>query len=263
VTLGVRQDFPAYVRQRRPGSRGLRFAAGVLEGCWRLLARRSSVVVVGPDLARRYATSGRLLEISVSLVSERDLVTAPPRREYDGELRALSVGRIDAEKNPLLLADVLDVLVRADDRWRLVVCGEGPLLPELEARLRDLGVADRAALLGYVPVDGGLSELYRSSHALVHCSWTEGVPQVLFEAFAAGLPVVATAVGGVADAVGDAALLVPPGEPDPPANALLRLAREPELRERLIDAGLERARGETMEEVARRVARFLTAAERP
>ena len=43
-------------------------------------------------------------------------------------------------------------------------------------------------------------------------SWTEGLPQVLFEAFAAGTPVVATAVGGVPEAVGDAALLIPPGD---------------------------------------------------
>ena len=81
----------------------------------------------------------------------------------------------------------------------------------MEERLRELGVADHADLLGYVPIDGGLLDLYRSSHAFLHVSWTEGLPQTLFEAFASGLPVVATAVGGVPAAVGDAALLVEPG----------------------------------------------------
>ena len=70
-------------------------------------------------------------------------------------------------------------------------------------------------MLGYVPIDGGLLDLYRSSHAFLHVSWTEGLPQTLFEAFASGLPVVATAVGGVPAAVGDAALLVEPGDAGP------------------------------------------------
>ena len=89
---------------------------------------------------------------------------------------------------------------------------------DVEARLRELGVAEHAELLGYVPIDGGLLELYRSSHAFLHVSWTEGLPQTLFEAFAAGLPVVATAVGGVPAAVGDAALLVEPGDAGPPGG---------------------------------------------
>ena len=76
----------------------------------------------------------------------------------------------------------------------------------------------------------GLLDLYRSSHAFLHVSWTEGLPQTLFEAFAAGLPVVATAVGGVPAAVGDAALLVEPGDADPPAAELLRLAGDEALR---------------------------------
>ena len=78
-------------------------------------------------------------------------------------------------------------------RWR-ATCGSA---------LEELGVADHADLLGYVPITDGLLDVYRSSHAFLHVSWTEGLPQTLFEAFAAGLPVVATAVGGVPDAVGD------------------------------------------------------------
>jgi glycosyltransferase involved in cell wall biosynthesis len=199
----------------------------------------------------------------VSLVSERDLVEpdeALKRRTYDGDtLVALSVGRIEREKNPLLLADALAQLRALDPRWRLVVCGEGPMEGDLRARLRELGVEEHADLRGYVPIDGELPELYRSSHALLHISWTEGVPQVLFEAFAAGLPVVATAVGGVADAAGDAALLVPPGEADPPAEALARVGSDADLRRRLVEAGAARVREHTTEAECRRVADFLSA----
>jgi len=259
VALGVRQDLPRYVRSRHPGRRWVHLAAGVLEGAFRALARRWPVVVVGPDLARRYGRGRRVLPITVSLVPESQIASAEQagERRYDGDLVALSVGRLDREKNPLLLADVLARLRDRDPRWRLVVAGEGPLETELRERLRALGVADAADVRGYVPIDGGLPELYRSSHAFLHVSWTEGLPQVLFEAFAAGLPVVATEVGGVPAAVGDAALLVPPGDAERPAEELSRLAADPELRGRLVAAGLARARERTLEAGSRRVAEVL------
>src|SRR5207248_2132734 len=83
------------------------------------------------------------------------------------------------------LADVLARLRVADPRWRLVVCGEGPLEGALRARLDALGVAEAADLRGYLPLDQGLRDAYRNAHAFLHVSLTEGLPQVLFEAFAA------------------------------------------------------------------------------
>jgi glycosyltransferase involved in cell wall biosynthesis len=196
-----------------------------------------------------------VLPVTVSMVDEDEI--APPREHPPGDvLRALSVGRLETEKNPLLLADVL---ARLDGRWRLVVAGEGAMRAELEERLQELGVADRAELRGYVPIDAGLHELYRDCDAFLHVSWTEGLPQVIFEAFAARMPVVATAVGGVPDAVGDAALLIPPGDADAAAHALLRLAEDPELRERLVERGLERVRAHTTEAETRKIADFFAA----
>jgi glycosyltransferase involved in cell wall biosynthesis len=100
---------------------------------------------------------------------------------------------------------------------------------------------------------------YRSAHAFVHVSLTEGVPQVLYEAAAAGLPVVATAVGGVPTALrdGDLGMLVPPRAADAIVVALSALAAEPWYREQLIKAGLENARAETMEAQLDRVVEFL------
>jgi glycosyltransferase involved in cell wall biosynthesis len=174
-----------------------------------------------------------------------------------GDLTVLSVGRLDQEKNPLMLADVLARLAADDDRWRLVVCGEGDLAAALAARLEQLGVATRAELRGYVPMGEALLGLYRTSDVMLHVSWTEGFPQVLVEAFATGLPVVATAVGGVAAGVGAAALLIPPGDPDAAAAALRRIATDSELRSRLVAAGIERARALTLEAQTARLASFL------
>ena len=263
LVLGVRQDTPKYIRSRRPGQRWMHWSADLLEWIWRSLARRYPIVVVGPELARKYRDACDVLAITVSLVSQHDLVDATvlDTRDYGEELTLLTVGRLDTEKNPLLLADVLNRLCAGQRRWRLLVCGDGPLRGQLHARLDELGLLEHVQLLGYVPIDGGLLDLYRRSHLFLHVSWTEGYPQVLVEAFAACLPAVATAVGGVRAAADGAALLVPPGDPEATAEALERLATEPQLRAQLVEAGLRRAREGTLEVSTERLARFLTAAQ--
>ena len=260
VVLGVRQDLPAYARGRYPGRRSIHLIADALEGVYRLMARVFPIVVVGPGLARNFRHARSLLQLSVSLVSERDIVSREQalERDYDGELTILSVGRLDPEKNPLLLADVLAKLNRNGRAWRMVVCGDGPLEDALAARIAELGLADRADLRGYVALEDGLLSLYRESNVFLHVSWTEGLPQVLFEAFASGLPMVATAVGGVPDGVGDAGLLVPPGDADAAVAALERVAAERQVREQLIERGLEHAREHTIESECRRLAAFVT-----
>ena len=258
VVLGVRQDMPQYIRNRRPGKRWIHLAGDLLEHAYRLLARRLPIVVVGPQLARNYAAAPRLLEISVSLVRDHDIVDpAQLDRSYDRELRIVSVGRLDPEKNPLMLAEVIARLHEHDPRWRLVVCGDGPLEADLERRLAELGVAPAVELKGHVPIDDGLVDVYRDGHFFLHVSWTEGLPQVLLEAMAAALPVVATSVGGVAEAIGDSALLIEPGEVDAAVDSLSRLAQDAALRERLVDAGQRHVRRYTMEAECRRLADFI------
>jgi glycosyltransferase involved in cell wall biosynthesis len=259
VAFGIRQDLPRYARGRHPDRRLVHIAADVLEGIYRGLARFFPFAVVGADLAERFKHAPRLLDVSVSMIRERDLVDVECalERSYDEELVILNVGRVDREKNPLLLADVLARMRERDPRWRLVVCGDGPMLPELAARLEELGVAEHAELRGYVTLDDGLLDVYRSSHVFLHVSWTEGLPQIVFEAFSAGLPVVATAVGGVPRGVGDAALLMPPGDADAAVAALEQIAQRPDTRELLIRRGHERAQMHTTESECRRLADFL------
>jgi glycosyltransferase involved in cell wall biosynthesis len=230
-----------------------------MEAVWKLLARRYPVVVVGPELERQYRRACRTLASTVSLVSERDVVGVDEAlaRSYDGELVLLTVGRLDAEKNPLLLADILALLRAGGRPWRLIVVGEGQLHAQLLDRLAELGLLEHVDLHGYVAFHDGLLDLYRNSHAFVHVSWTEGFPQVLIEAFASGLPVVATAVGGVPAAAEGAALLVPAGDAEAAARELERIAADADLRRRLVQAGLERAHKATLEEAARSVAQFL------
>jgi glycosyltransferase involved in cell wall biosynthesis len=260
VVLGVRQDTLEYARRRHPGNRAAMLAFRLMEASWRGLARRLPVTAVGPEIAARYAGSRRVHELSVSFVSEGDIAEPGGTRADGGPLRVLSVGRLETEKNPLLLADVLAELVGGGGEWRLLVAGEGELEPALRARLAELGVADHAELLGYVPLGPALFDLYRSAGVFLHVSWTEGLPQVLLEAFAARLPVVATEVGGVGPVARGAALLVAPGDARAAAGAVRRLAGDAALRDQLAEAGVARVRERTAEAERRRLAGFILGA---
>lgn len=262
LVLGVRQDYPRYVAGRLP-SRAWSWAIGVawlLELSYRLLARRSPTVAVGEELAARYRGGGApVLATGLSLVRADELVDAAEAagRRWEGTITLLSVGRIEPEKNPLLLPEILALLRERDPRWELRIAGTGSLVDAVRARAAELGLEDACELLGYVANGPQLWELYRSSNAFLHVSLTEGVPQVLFEAHAAGIPVVATDVGGVRAAAGATALLVPPCDARAAASALERLRDDDELRRRLIAAGLETARAETLDEQLDRVAAFI------
>ncbi len=266
VFLGVRQDFPRYIAERLPSRRWL-WAVAVahaLERSFRLASRRCPTVVVGEELGRRYAAGQPPLISVVSLVRARDLASADAAREVawpDGEIRVLSVGRLDPEKNPLLLADILARLRALDPRWRFVVAGDGPLDEALSRRASELGVADALDLRGYVPNGPALQDCYRSSQLFLHVTLTEGLPQVLLEAQAARLPIVATDVGSVASALanGGAGLLVPPQDAEAAAAALERLARDPALRTRLAAAGFAHVREHTLDAELDRVAAFIGA----
>jgi glycosyltransferase involved in cell wall biosynthesis len=93
-------------------------------------------------------------------------------------------------------------------------------------------------------------------------SLTEGLPQVLYEAQAAGLPIVATDVGGVGAALrrGELGLLVPPSDPEAAARGLERVRDDAALRVWLIRSGLEAVRHETLEAQLDRLAEFVRAA---
>ena len=265
VFHGIRQDLPAYISKRLPSRRWL-WALGVayaLDHAYRGLARRIPTMVVGEDLAAKFGARRRatVIPIGISLTGDDDVLTVEHEtaRSWDGELRLLSVGRLDPEKNPLLLADILARLRSRDERWTLEVAGDGPMLDAVRRRAAELGLGEHLRLAGHVQNGPQLNELYRTAHAFLHVSFTEGLPQVLFEAHAAALPIVATDVGGVGAALdgGAAGLLVPPADAEQAALAVERLRDDPELRRRLVEHGLELARRSTMERSHERIVRFI------
>jgi glycosyltransferase involved in cell wall biosynthesis len=268
VVLGVRQDYPRYIGGRLP-SRAWTWALGVawlLELAYRRLARSSPTVAIGDELASHYRKGkAPVLASGLSLVRDADIVDerAALAKDWSADtLRIVTVGRLDPEKNPVLLADVLADLRSRDARWELDVVGTGPLHEAVVARARELGVGDALHMRGYAANGPELWALYRNAHAFLHVSLTEGLPQVLFEAQAAGTPIVATAVGGVGAALrnGELGLLVPPRDAHAAARALERLRDDDALRERLVRASLEAVRHETLDAQLDRLAEFVRAA---
>jgi glycosyltransferase involved in cell wall biosynthesis len=151
-----------------------------------------------------------------------------------------SVANYKAEKRLGMLIDAAARLREQVPELRVVMVGEGPLRGELEADIRRRQLEPIVRLHGAEP-DARL--VYSAFDLYVQASQSEGLPNVILEAAAAGLPIVATAVGGTTEIVtGEQnALLVERGDVAALASAIGRLATDPELRERLGRAARNRA----------------------
>ena len=244
-------------------------AGGVTGAIYRVLelivARNAaSVLCVSPDLEDRMRTAGArrvahavvpaplvtltapspapTLSAAPALPAIAPDVSAETRAEIRGEFGAgpvvLAVGRLAAQKE---FAVLLDAAVR----WRdlrpepsLVIVGEGPLEEELKDRAASLGLA--ATFTGQ---RSDVPALLAAADVFVLPSAWEGQALILQEALHAGAPIVATRVGGNPDLLGeDAALLVPPGDPQSLADAVRSVLTDPALADRLRRAALDRAR---------------------
>lgn len=137
-----------------------------------------------------------------------------------------AIGRLSIEKGFTILLDAFASLAAQDPRLRLLILGEGPQRPVLEAKISQLGLEQRVLLPGYRE---GAARYLPSLGAFVLPSLSEGLPMVLLEALHAGVPVVATRVGGVPEVLeGEAAgILVCPGDAGALSRGIGRLLADP------------------------------------
>lgn len=145
----------------------------------------------------------------------------------------LAVGGLEPRKQPALLVEAHRLARERGLQAGLVFVGDGPLRGELE----DAG----ATVLGRLG-ERELDAAYAGALCLACVSREEGFGFTPLEAISAGVPAVVSDLAVFRESLGDAALAVPPGDAEALASALLRLEREPELRERLVAAGSERVR---------------------
>jgi glycosyltransferase involved in cell wall biosynthesis len=237
-------------------------AGGVTGAIYRVLelivARRAdSVLCVSADLEQRMRAAGarRVTHAPVPAYPlpalagvsapepARGTTPGPPRKPAVldvGPDRALvlAVGRLAAQKG-------FGTLLEAASRWRdikpepvLVIVGQGPLEAELKKQATALHLDAR-----FPGHRDDVPALLAAAAVFVLPSGWEGQPLILQEALRAGAPVVATRVGGTPELTGeDAALLVPPGDPDQLARAVRAVLTDPALATRMRQAALDRAR---------------------
>jgi glycosyltransferase involved in cell wall biosynthesis len=172
-------------------------------------------------------------------VSANWLDDPPDRSGHDpGRFEVLHVGRLVRLKGQAVLLEALADLRARGVPAHLVIVGDGPERARLERLAAELELSDALRLVGAV----GQEEIRRhcaAADAFCLSSFAEGVPVVLMEGMATGLPVVATRVGGVAELVEDgvSGLLVTPGRSDLIADALEQLWSDPDGRRRMGAAG--------------------------
>lgn len=155
--------------------------------------------------------------------------------------RILFVGRLARQKRPDLAVEILGLVRNDYPDAELWVVGDGPERSEVERLVAQAGLEDAVRLLG---VRRDLPELLQGSACVLLSSDYESCPYAVLEAMAAGVPVVATRVGGVPELLDDGVegILVPPGRPDRAAAAVGRLFADPERARALGEAGRKRAR---------------------
>jgi len=177
-------------------------------------------------------------------------VHPPPEMLVERENMVLFVGAIQRRKN---VARLVRAFEKMPGDWKLMLAGASDgygAAEELQA-VHDSPRRSSIELLGYVP-DAELHRLYSRARIFAFPSLDEGFGMPVLDAMAHGVPVIASQSSALPEVAGDAALLVDPMDSDALADALSRLATNPDLRDDLARRGLERAREFTWESAVER-----------
>lgn len=236
-------------RRRGPGRLPATGAALAYDAVTRLLCATGPGLELDADLF----TSSLSLEDVSATTPEAD----PPG---PGEpWRIAWAGRMAGEKGLDDLFLAMADLRRAGRSMELILIGDGPDRARLEARAAQLGLADTIRWLGYIGDRGAYFAALREAHLFCFPSHAEGVPKVLVEAMAAGLPVIATDVGAVRGllAQGRRGRLVPAGDPQTLTVELAAMMDDELTRQALRQRGLSWAADRTSEAQALRLVAWM------
>src|SRR6478609_6397617 len=167
----------------------------------------------------------------------------------NGEWQFVQAGRLIEKKGLPVTLRAFSTFLKQHPNATLTIAGEGPLLPDLEKFVRELGVTDRVSFTGFISQEK-LREIYYRSHIFLHPSQTgrdgnqEGIPNSMLEAMATGLPVFATEHGGIPEAIenGVSGVLVPERDDEALSRAMLNAAQDPGLLSRIGRMGADAVR---------------------
>lgn len=144
----------------------------------------------------------------------------------------LSIGRLVYEKGHEFLIRAMAKVRDSNDNVKTYICGSGPLYEDLDGLIKELRLQEHVKLLGYTE---DLTQLLASADVFALPSRWEGLPMALLEAMMAGLPIIATQVSGVEEVVENRkhGLLIPTGDVDALAEAILQLAKSQDQRRKM------------------------------
>jgi len=167
-----------------------------------------------------------------------DFFAPEPRAARDGKKIILSAGRLTWQKGFRHALEAIALLSKNNQDFHYIIVGEGEEGPKLKLQIISLGLENKVEILPHVSHDT-LKALYQSADILLVSSVSEALPNVILEASAMALPIVATHVGGIPEAIveGETGLLVEPSKPKDMAEALLRLLSDADLRLAMGNAG--------------------------
>jgi len=216
----------------------------------------ASLVANGEELRARLGDDkGTAVVSSAMLAAEVDSVARS--RPRDSAFRILYVGYLRPEKGLDVLVDAYRALLQTRPDAELHIVGsrglsEAGAETDLRRALEDVSSRGNVVMHGQAHFGPELFQHYADADVLALPSRSEGTPRVLVEARAFRCPVVASNVGGIPTSVtnGVDGLLVPPNDPTALCEALLGIANDQKLRDRLIEGGLRRARASTAEALA-------------
>lgn len=235
-------DMPLILHVHGRDVSALMSGAAYRAGMKRLLARADALVAVGRHQIDRLAPLGLPKQSEViPCGAPLDLFAAGslPWQEQGGPLRFVSVGRISAEKGMIDSLRAFEMMAGEFPQAELVLVGYGPDLDALRAAAEASPFAARIRLTGRLSPAEIATELAASQVYLQHSrevgGWVEGFGVTLTEAGAAGLPLLASATGGLIDQIeeGENGFLFPQGDSAAQAELMRRLAADPALRARL------------------------------
>jgi glycosyltransferase involved in cell wall biosynthesis len=167
-------------------------------------------------------------------------------------MRIICVGRLSPEKGQLGLLDAFGHACERGLEASLVLVGDGPDRKRVEDRILRNGLKDRVTMLGRLPEARTLEEIAQAD-VLVLASFMEGLPVVLMEALALGVPVIAPAIAGIPELIahGRTGLLFDAGDWGQLSERLVEISRDRAMRVRMAEAG--RGQVEDMFSIARAV----------
>ncbi len=217
------------------------FISDILDRITRILIQGSFITfVVGQELKNHYGKASPKVFFAIdSLVSEKDIFV---RKDtcLKTPINLLFVGKFVPVKGIKYLLKAFKNLNRRYD-MNLILVGSGPLENELYSQIEKFGIRNKVKFLGYIPGRKELFKVYRRADILIIPSLHESFGRVILEAWASGVPIIATRVGGIRYLIDDQVngLLINPMSSSEIAESVKKIIDDPELRERLIKNGYQ------------------------